>query len=434
MLYNPALVAIAGVIVWLFIRFTAPLEMRAELQWNTLGFIATCYISFFVGCIWARQASGRAVEIEKSGRNVWSGPLNLPLFWTSFVVGCISMAFRVYDRVGVRGISYLDDSSKIREALENTDFSGLSAVSSVIMPFCFMPFILLLACRWQAKYFLLGVIATLLFCLPMLESLAQASRSIMLLTLALGFTSISLLKFGGRVLDRRVFLPLLAGSAGLLLVSSSLFQSRLGDYGRDLQDSLSDSVYAQAFLPSRDALDGMSNRGTVEAKAYETILPNAMYYLSGLYEFELSFNRPDGQIFSYGSYILYPYSRVLALVFGTENIRGVNDGQIIYRTGVFTSFFGPMWVDFGWTTPFLMLLFGFYTERLSGLARQGYLNVLPFYLFCLVVILYMPVFNFLVSGFGFFIFHGFALFALFSSFSNSVIVEADNPALISLES
>ena len=416
MLFNPALVAIAGLLFWVFLRITSPLDYRLEMQWNTIIFIALGYGSFLAGCMLAAQSKQSKLANKANGRNVWVSGVNMNLFWVCFGIGLLSMALRLYDRIIVRGVDYFGDSAEVRDTLANTNFSGASAVSSLILPFCFLPMILLLAGKWESRYKFHAGLALILFMLPTLESVAQASRSIMLLTIALGFATVSILRFGGRIADRKLVIPVLATAAGLLILSTSIFQTRLNDAGRQLQDSLQDSVYAEAYFPNRKAVEEMGNPNSPLGDFYTTLLPNQMYYLSGLYEFEMQFNRPDEQFFGFGSYIFYPYSRVISIVFNVDNIRGLDESVLLYRYGVFTSFFGPIWVDFGWFSILIIGLIGFLSERLSQFVRQGYINALPLYLFLVVVIFYMPVFNFLVIGFGFFIFHGFALFALFSSF------------------
>lgn len=419
MLYRPLFIAFAGLAVWIILWLLTPIDVIAPLRWNTIGFIALGYFFFAVGCIWA-ESSQPDVHVLLKRHRPWQGELMAGFFWSSLAIGALSMVLRYVDRVIIRGISYTEASDKVRDALANSDFSGASVIASIIMPVCFIPLILLLAARWEPRNWFKLILAGLLFCLPMLESLAQASRSIMLLTIMLGFFSVCLLKFNGQFAHSKLIVPAVGGIALTLLASTAIFSARLDSAGRNLDDSLYTSVYATAFQPNAAAQAGLESNNEIKAQVYRAVLPNSMYYLSGIYEFDLAYNRPDEQYFGYGAYIFYPYSRVLSSILGTESSALIQEEALIYRTGVFTSFFGPMWVDFGFVTFPILLMIGFALQRLAPLVASGKVNVLPIYLFGLVVIFYMPVFNFLVSGFGFFIFHGFALFALFSSFGIGV--------------
>ncbi|HEV2599673.1 oligosaccharide repeat unit polymerase [Sphingopyxis sp.] len=417
MLYRPLLVGAAGLAGWFFIWLIAPLEIAFPLRTNTMVFIALSYFFFAVGCLWAEHSQVDIKALLQQSRP-WQGELLSGFFWLSFIVGAAAMGLRFFDRVVIRGVSYTADADQVRDTLSSTDFSGASAVASVIMPFCFIPLILLLASKWRPQHWFKLMLAGILFCLPMLESLAQASRSIMLLTIVMAFFSVCLIKFDGQVFHRRLILPTVLGIFLTLAASTVIFSSRLESYGRNLDESVVNSAYAAAFTLNSNAKAGLSSPNPIEEEYYRAILPNSMYYLSGIYEFDLALNRPDEQVFGYGAYIFYPYSRVLALALGTESASIFEEDELIYRTGVFTSFFGPLWVDFGYAMFPIMILIGFVIQRLSPMVAAGQINILPLYLFCLVVVFYMPVFNFLVSGFGFFILHGFAIFAIFSSFSS----------------
>lgn len=415
MLYRPRLVALAGLATWIILWIFAPLDVVLPLRWYTISIIGLCYFFFIVGTLWAEQGQPDISSLLAKARP-WQGKLISGFFWVSFVVGLLGMVLRFIDRVYIRGVNYTDEADKVRDTLANSDFSGASAVASVIMPFCFIPLILLLASKWRPQYWLKLLLAGVLFCLPMLESLAQASRSIMLLTIMMAFFTVCLIKFDGQIFHRKLMVPTIVGVILTLLASTAIFSSRLETYGRNLDESVFNSVYAATLQPNQSARIGLSSGNPITAQYYRTVLPNTMYYLSGIYEFDLALHRPDEQKFGYGAYIFYPYSRVLAIALNTESSSIIEEDELIYRIGVFTSFFGPMWVDFGIFVIPIMLFIGALCQKMAFITATGKINALPFYLFLLVVVFYMPVYNFLISGFGFFIFHGFALFALFSSF------------------
>lgn len=417
MLYRPAQIAIVGLAVWFAVWLLLPVEVRLPMRWNTIGFVALGYGCFIGGCLWAQQAADQAQLPALIAAKPWRGPLLSGLFWISLGLGSLAMALRLFDRIVIRGLDYTGDAAEVRETLAATDFSFASVVSSVFLPLCFLPFFLLLASRWERGHAAKLALATTVAVMPMIESLLQASRSVMLLTAMMLFFAVCLFKFDGRVFSRKTLLPLLAGVGAIGLVSGAIFSDRVISYGRTVEDTIFSSVYAEAFTPTRGAQQALRSGNALVRSTAETTLPLGMYYVSGLYEFDMAYNRPDEQLFAFGSYIFYPYSRVVAVVFGQENIRGLNDERIIYRTGTFTSFFGPLWVDFGYFIFPLLVMLGYATQRMALNVARGYANVIPLYILFIVAIFYMPVFNFLTNGFGFFTFNAYLLFWLFSSFS-----------------
>lgn len=433
MLYRPAQVALAGVVVWFIVWLLLPVEVRLPMRWNSIGFIVLGYCCFIAGCMWAQLSADFRDLPRMLALNPWRRPLITPLFWTSFALGALASALRLVDRILIRGLDYTSDIVEVRETLASTDFSLASVVASIFLPLCFLPFILVLASRWERGHPVKLLLATSLALFPMIETLAQATRSVMLITAVLIFFAVCLFKNGGRVISRRTLAPLALGVAVLTLASGSIFANRLQAYGRSVDESVFNSVYADAFTPNRLASDALSSENPVVRTIAETVLPLGMYYVCGLYEFDMAFNRPDTQLFAYGSYLFYPYSRVIALIFGEENIRGLNDERIIYRVGTFTSFFGPLWVDFGYFLFPIVVMLGYAAQRMAVLVSMGYINVAPLYLLLLVAIFYMPVYNFLTNGFGFFTFNAYLLFWVFSSFGvdESMVGDGEASAAVS---
>lgn len=416
MLYRPAQIALAGLGIWIIVWLLLPVDIRLPMRWNTVGFITLAYGCFISGCLWAQRGPGYAELSSLVARNPWERPLLSGLYWSSFGLGCLAMGLRLFDRIVIRGLDYTASVNEVRETLASTDFSAASVVASIFLPLCFLPFILVLASRWENGHGWKLSAAVFLAVLPMLENLAQASRSVMLLTVMLLFFGACLLKNGGNLIGRRTILPLALGFFFIIALSSFIFSVRLEAGGRSIEDSIFSSAYAESFDPTPAAKGALSSDNRLVRGAAETMIPLGMYYVHGFYEYDMSLNRPDEQLFAFGSYIFFPYSRVLAIVFGEENIRGLNDERIIYRIGTFTSFFGPLWVDFGYLQFPVLILLGYVVQRMAILTARGFINVVPIYLLFVVAIFYMPVFNFLTNGFGFFTFNGYLLFWLFSSF------------------
>ena len=152
---------------------------------------------------------------------------------------------------------------------------------------------------------------------------------------------------------------------------------------------------------------------------YKDTLPNQMYYTHGIYEFSLLRTRPDEKVFTLGTYIFDQYLRIFRIAFPKVYFASLDNDAVMYRNGVFTTFFGDWWIEFGYVGIVLLFLIGFGLTRLADFVRQGYLNVLPLYLFSIVLVLLMPVVDLLGTGFGFFMMHGFGLFAMFTSFGKA---------------
>ncbi len=410
MLWKPANIAAIGIVIWCLIWLTAPLQSINPISLSSVLFIVFCYIGFFLGCLFAGQFLGGGV----SRVHIWNGNLNIRAVAITAVIGIIGMGMRYYDRSVIRGVEYGQNSAEVREALINASVSGWGIIGSILLPFCFLPLLYILAAKWKRRYTLHLIVALIVFSMPMIESLAQLSRTIMLMTVFMLFVSVICMKFNGNITNRKILYLSFSAAIGFLVLSTAIFALRLNDSGRALEDSVIDSVYAENIGPTPEAIDGLVNGSVVVSQYYRAVLPNSLYYLSGVYEFSLLWERPDVQEFGFGAYMFSPFVKVANLVLNKTEY-SLDEEALAYRTGVTNTFFGPIWIDFGWIAPIFCMLLGFVSTRLGDSARSGNFANAPMYFYAVVVAFYMPVINFISSGFGLFVISSFGFFALLAN-------------------
>jgi hypothetical protein len=414
MLWSPAKVAIAGVLAWLFFRLVAPVRAIEPLATSAVLFVILCYACFFVGCLLAERREKHKPGLSNSGPDINAGyEIGLFYIYPSGLLGLLGIGLRYVDRIYLRGIDYSLQSIEIREALGTSEVGFLGIIGAALMSLCFVPLIILLSQNSQKGLLKYYCVALPIFLLPMVEGLAQLSRSSLLVTIALLFFAITCTRMNGNPFNRRLFLFGIAGLIGLMIASTVIFSTRLEDSGRSLDESILNSVYAQKIGPTDAAVEGLLTGGPVEREFYSVILPNSLYYLSGQYEFSALWTRPDEQVFSYGGYTFSPFVRVFTTVTGVDPPNFEKD-NITYRVGVFNGFMGPIWIDFGWGALVVMALFGFGATRLSVATRGTRPHLLPIYLYVAVIIFYMPVVNLFLFGNGTFALSSFVVFAMIS--------------------
>jgi hypothetical protein len=410
MAWNPAALAVVGIFVWLIVRFLSPLSEITPLSMDALLFLGACYVAFFLGC-------GAAGSFQISKARVRESVYPLPNFdertyWITAAMGVVGIAVRQYDRVVLRGVDFSAGSAAVREALEQAAASGFGMVGAILLPFCLVPLIIVLSAQKLRDRKILLILAFGIFLLPTLETIGQLSRSVLLLTSACLVLLIILVRLKGRVFKLGVIAPGILLSCVALLLSTYMFQTRLADAGRTFDESVMFSVYAEQIGASSEALRGLFEGGIVESTFYAAVLPNAMYYVSGVYEFSELWQRPDLQEHAWGGYTFGPILRAVNFVLGDVIASSVSEVELVYRLGVFNTFFGPVWIDFGWFGLVFMSLFGFGVTRLSTAVRAGEQHWLPLYIFSACITFYMPVVNFIQSGFGLFFIISFTIFGV----------------------
>jgi oligosaccharide repeat unit polymerase len=405
-LYNPAAIALTGILAWLFFWIVTPVYATGTIDPSALAYIAACYVGFFLGCF-AHTVSGqksRAVPPASS----WNLPFPKGMFWISVLFGLVGMGLRFYDRAVLRGADY-SNALDLRDTLTQVAAGPVSIAGAILLPFCFIPLVALLVSRFRPSQLGLYLISILVFFLPAIESLAQLSRSIMLTTLALGFAAVVCTRFRGSVFNRKLALVTAGGILIMLIASTFVFTNRLDLSDRTLSSSVVLSVYADNLQPTETAWRGLVSGSPIESTFYSTILSNGMYYISGAFEFSTLWTRPDEQPFTYGAFNGIAYVRALQIVLAPGSEALFDEANVVYKVGVFQTFFGGAWVDFGYFGPVFLFLFGYVSRMTAMMARAGNVAILPIYLYLAIVIFFMPVTNFINGGLGNYIIASFLI-------------------------
>ncbi len=426
MFYDPVKLALWGVVAWFVVWLITPVDVTGDLAIGALLYTVVGYALLIAGATMARRP-----EMELPGafpNEPWDKSLHLGLFWWTTGLGAIGMALRSYDRIFLRGVEYGANALEFREALANSSSSWAGITGGVLFPLCLIPLMLLFASTARKSKPLLAV-SIIVFALPVVESLFQLSRSFLILSLGLAFATVVITRYRGRPVNRRLVTISLAGMLAMLLASTVIFSARLEAGEARLSDSVFDSVYAAWLQPNQAAREAISSGSDAEAFVTLAVLPNGMYYISGLYEFSALWLRPDGQVFANGQISFYPFVRVIYSVLGIDQLTPDQVEDYVYRDGVFQTFFGPLWVDFGWIGPFLLFPFGYLIKRLSYRVRAGSVAVLPIYVYLAIVIFFMPVVNFLTGGLGMLAVLSFVTFAVVAAHIRAkTMVSASQPA------
>lgn len=411
MFFKPEQLALAGLLVYLALWIVAPLEAESPLSITALLYITLCFGAFFSGCI-AGNRNQILIQPPVNQLQPARKAAGMHWFWFWLSLGVVGIMFRLFDKFVLRNAILFGSAIENREALADTTAGVLSTIGGVLYPFCYLPLFML----WiQERKFTksaahLKWIAILVAMLPTIEALLLLSRSQMLLAFGMLYFSISCTLYDGRALPKKLIFPILLSLGILVGVSGLTFLIRLDDMERQLLDSLQTSAYAELLGPSDLAMRILTGENSVFSIAFANAIPFFQYYLHGLYEFSLLWERPDVQIFSYGAEHLFPYVKFASII-------GIFDKSLItqdlyFREGVFTTFFGSLWVDFGWFGLFVIFGLGFISKRIAVAAKSISSSFLPIYSFICVVIFFMPVVNLIVSAQGMYVANAFIIFHL----------------------
>ena len=404
MLYYPERVLLLGFTVYYTIYFLAPLTPTVEVHAGSVAFILLSCLGFVIGS----QISG-LVSIRKPSKATTESFLRkktYSLFRMAFALGLLGNALRYIDMFILRGVGNLTGFAA-RESMLDGGGGVVSVIAGILYPFGFIPIFIYLGSRYMKKSRMRLILSLALFLIPAFISLVFASRSFALVAMAMIYFGASITLYRGKAFPRQLRLPILLAVGGLGLLSTTIFAWRLSEMDLDIVSSIILSAYGFTITPNDWALNILYGTSTATASMLLAILPMLQYYTHSLFEFQILWSEPIQQTFSYGALHFAPYIKLLRIL----GLASSPDMFLLFpRVGVFTSFFGPLWVDFGWFSPFFMMIFGFLARRIAKQAQRGDLGAYPLYTYICVVLFFAPVVNFIISAQGMYTINAFATF------------------------
>lgn len=399
MIYRPENVLFLGIGVYLTVFLLSPLEVLVPIEFGSFIYIGLTILALVLGSRFANH-----IRLATDARHIPAAQLMREenrLFWAMLWLGGIGNLLKLLDKYVLRGVGNLT-GLEAREVLIDAGAGPLSLIGGVLYPFGYLPIFILLGAKALPRERWKLALAVLVFLIPALDAILLFSRSFMLVALAMIYFGISLTLYQGRAVPRNLILPLLAGLGLVLATSILIFNWRLGEMSLDTSHSVFLSGYAYTVAPNAAAQD-IINRGGF----WVGLLPIAQYYVHSILEFQILWSVNDTQNFSGGGLLFAPYVKLLA-VFGFASEPNLFD--LFPRVGIFTSFWGPFWVDFGWLGPLLMFFLGFLVRIVARTARIGEIRAYPLYTYFCVVLFFMPVANFAITAQGMYAINAFVLF------------------------
>ncbi|HEX7638963.1 MAG TPA: hypothetical protein VF457_11250 [Burkholderiaceae bacterium] len=330
----------------------APIRPDIDYSVASVAFLASCIAAAF-----AATASTRS-----------SIPVNLPLLassadrldWRRASQRCVRLAVAgvlllAIDRYALRGVPIGSDAFEARDALKDSSSGLVGTLAAFLSSFAAFGWI----STWIADFHgqppsrrqRLLAVASLICYVAM--SLTLGSRSLLLVCITLhAYASLFLRQARGTAFNKYIIFALAVAAMTIVATLAYILQERLALMGLSMIDSIQLSSYAYTLKPTDAVLQFLSKNDFLEsfgAAVYSLIL----YLYHGTYEFFLLFDSYNGPS-TLGTQTLWLPLKLLSIITGSaapDNIEDTYDG---YRSGVFTTFAGPFYVDFNLFSPLLI--------------------------------------------------------------------------------
>jgi hypothetical protein len=367
------------------------------------GFGATlCWWSVGAGGVLGAMTAGRSrVPIHEGWFQVRAFPARM-VARQCIRIGLVGVLLSLFDRFIIRGAPLSFDIIEEREIITEAGSGAVGVIAAAMSSFatlglvsCWLARALGQPLRWGEQA--LAVFSLLVY---LFLSVSLGSRSVLLVCILMHLlAAIFFQRLRRGRIEWRTILTVVGALLFLVFASVWLFLQRLEQMGLSPVDSIQLSAYAFTLQPSQgllDALQGSGDFGYVGAAFYSLVL----YVFHGFYEFCLLFDNYASPHLL-GQQALWLPLKLLDLVLG-RTLEIDIDSLIGFRTGVYTTFAGPMFLDFGWLAPaysFLLFLGLAYPFRRI---TAGDWRWLPAALTVAVIIIVAPATSLLDSSSGMF--------------------------------
>lgn len=402
--YNPLKITLIGLFFWVFIFFIIPLKIKHQVGFLPFFYLFTNYLFFLLGIKIITPTKFKKEYIYKTDKKILWKILYIVIF-----IAFVGFIFKIIDKFYIRGASFTNSISYNRILLEKSGASIMSIISAITNPFCFLPLFLYYMIQPRKKW--LFIICLFLFFSASFEFIMLGSRSGLFVIIIL--FGAFLFYFKKLKITASKFLIVLGVLFFVGIYSTQLFIERTKDFAKTdkvaIEHILKRSNYNFTITPKEETKVKIitSNNKTVQA-ARLTMINFSQYYIHGLFEFGYLYNNYEKNHY-YGAYTFNIFMKFINIAFRTNfDLKKVQKAPP--RPGVYTTFFGPIFIDFGWFSLIFMFFFGVFQKLLYNKVIRGRFQFIPLLFYMLIINFFMPVFNFINGAQGLYTIFSFVMF------------------------
>lgn len=338
------------------------------------------------------------------------------IFLMAFI-GTLGIIVRIYQRVFVEQIYFAENFIKTRmELMAGEANSGLMGVfSAVTYPFATVA--LMLAILWYKSLNKLTLIILFVLGLfPVYDSFLTQSRLLIVLIFGLLFFTIvsakisffkrhtiikiynyKIFKMPSVLLKKKVMIPTVILIFGFVIFSQKVMNNRLSAFA--YSDTLSVwEFYHESEIDEEFKLEVNNAESVIQKNKLIATYSLKHYFAHSVAEYIRLINHLEKSWgYYYGVFELYVYVKILKIL-GLPIASFSQLNEVSYKEAVYTTFWGPFYIDFGIFGFFISFLLGRMVKRIYLKAKQGSEIDILFYAFIATVILASFFVNFAMSG------------------------------------
>jgi len=414
--YNLLSVTLAGLLFWCFLFIVFPLKIKYELNFLPVLYIVSNYAFFILGI-------KSITTIRREKQAVFSiNTLTLKkIMYFIIFLAFLGFLLKLVDKFYLRDTSFENTMSENRVLLSQSGPSIISIFSAITAPLSFIPLFIYYYINERKN--LLFVVCLFLFFSASLEFIVLGSRSGLFILLILFGLYLFYFKRIKLSFKQIIILSFIVFSLGIY--SINLFITRTTDFTKSdkksIEHILTRANYNFTLEPTEETRESIINsKNKIYQSSYLGALNFVQYYLHGAFEFSYLYKNYDAN-HHYGLYTFNIFTKFSNIVFNTNfNLQKISESPP--RTGIYTTFFGPIYLDFGWLSLIFMFFFGVFQKTIYNKVLTGRIQFIPLLFYFLIINFFFPVINFINGAQGLYTICSFVLFALVYKFLSAKII------------
>lgn len=428
-------------IVWIFFYTQTPVEYLYNGSALFPIFTIVSYILLFALGIYSLKSTFIKIKPTISLRKVKQ------LIYVLFLIGFIGVLLKIYIGFFKTEIFVANDIFEKRLENMHKELTGgiIGVFASILFPFSFISLLLSIYYFKIINKFMLIFIIIFGF-YPLIESYFMGGRTIIVLlglTLIFVFyqsyfknfnftlvnikiSNFSLLKIPSFLFKKKIYIPLFLISILFIVYSIQIVNKRLDRFGygdatfrvwekKDYQWVKFDEDYKKEYFSSNKQ----------EKSKMIGLYSLKHYFAHGVIEYIRLVNHLDKTTgYYYGQYEFNVFFKFFK-AFGVP-LKSANDlAKILSRKAVYSTFWGPFYIDFGIVGFIIIFFWGRFVKRVFIHAKRGRPEFVIFYGYISTIIITSFFINFLLGSSSYYLFSFFITILLFKYWPNKLIMKTN---------
>ncbi|MFY0603970.1 MAG: oligosaccharide repeat unit polymerase [Flavobacteriaceae bacterium] len=375
-----------GIFTWLVIFFIFPASIVNPFSREAFIYIVGSYTTLILGYL---LVSPLISKRKKPEWKIKKKEVNILIYIT-----LLSFAVRYIDLFLYRNVSFFNDVWTNRDLLNLTKPGFIFIFFSICKQLYFVPIILLFKAKIQDKK--LHIISIILFLLPFIEGFIRGSRNsffipiILLLVIHIYFRKIRFNKKQLFIFGAVVTL--------LFVIATSIIIGREKTRTDENYTSITTGFLLNDFLkPYPWVFEKIHDTKNKTAK--ELMISGfqvGQYYVHGVFEFDFLMKHYQKEPLrpQYGKYTFATVNKFTNKCgFTNTNLEKVQENHP--RGYTFITFFGGLYLDFGWVGLLIMFFYGAGQRVIYEAVKKCKVEYIPLFIFLLFANFFMLTFNFI---------------------------------------